>query len=197
MKKSRKVSPLEVSSHITEDALRKELSDLGCKVNSLGVTPQNPWPRAYPSSDTEAKILFQNQKSLLSGYRGYNSSMNEVLKLKSEQITDTTRRSVFLGGLPRGVTCKMIRIGLEKLKAKVVSIVQVKRGFCPKVTLATVHQALTLISAGKIEINGASVDVRPYLPRRAFNGSRKHSQNGHLETSYNSVNMREEHYKHA
>lgn len=197
MKKSRKVSPLEVSSHITEDALRKELSDLGCKVNRIDGKQQNPWPRACPSSDTEAQFLFQNKKILLSGYHGYNSPMNEVLKIKNEQITDTTRRSVFLGGLPRGVTCKMIRIGLEKLKAKVVSIVQVKRGFCPKVTLATVQQALTLISAGKIEINGTSVDVRPYLPRRAFNGSGKHAQNGHFETSYNFVKMREEHYKHA
>jgi len=175
-KKSRKFSPHNVSSHITEDALRKELSDLGCKVNRKGGKQENPWPRAYPTSNTEAQSLFQKQKILHTGYPGYNSPEQDVFNKENDRINDAARRSVFLGGLPRGVTCKMIRIGLEKLKARVVSIVQVKRGFCPKVTLATVHQALALISAGTIEINGTYVDVRPYLPRRAITGSVKNAQ---------------------
>jgi len=85
-----------------------------------------------------------------------------------KRVADINRRSVFLGGLPAVVTWRMIRSGLEKYGAKVTNLMRVKKGFCPKVTLATIHQARALVSAGKVEINGSMVDVRPYHPKSSF-----------------------------
>jgi len=53
---------------------------------------------------------------------------------------------------------------------------KVKGSFCPKVTLANAQQAFSLVSAGKIDIMGEMVEVRPYRPRNSIKASRKESK---------------------
>jgi len=158
---------------ITEVSLRKQLSDLGCNVVNKLLSLHKSWPRVCLGSTQEAQMLLKRGKILISGRIVEVRSWQQVAEKQRERVEDITRRSVFLGGLPKGVTCKMIRMGIEKFDAKVMNLMQVKRGFCPKVTLASAQQAIKLVSAVKIEVMGSMVDVRPYRPRNSLNGSRK------------------------
>jgi len=122
-------------------------------------------------------MLFKRGKISISGHTVEVRPWHEVATKQRKRIADIAQRSVFLGGLPKGVSGKMIRKGLEKFDAKVINHSPVRRGYCPKVTLATTQQAFALVSACKIEIMGEMVDVRPYRPRNSFSESRKISKN--------------------
>jgi len=168
---SQKVFLPGLPSDITEVALQKKLSDLGCNLINKLVSLHKSWPRVCLGSPEEAQFLFNKGKISINGHPVEVRPWKAVAEKKRERVANITRRSIFLGGLPIGVTCKMIRKELEKFGAKIVNLMQVKRGFCPKVTLATVQQAVQLVSAGAVEINGSMVDVRPYQPRNSFNAS--------------------------
>jgi len=168
---SRKIFPPELSSHITEDALRKELSDLRINVIPKVDKLHSSWPRECLGWDPQVE---KGKMIVNACFAGVGSS-EEISKNKRLRHIEDTRRSIFLGGLPKGVTCKMIRLALKKLNAEVVSMMRVKRGFCPKVTLSSIHQALRLISEVEIEIGGSMVDVRPYVPRTSVRCSGKRS----------------------
>lgn len=166
---SQKVFLPGLPSDITEVALQEKLSDMGCNLINKLVSLHKSWPRVCLGSPEEAQVLFKKGKFSINGHPVEVRPWNAVAEKKRERVADITRRSIFLGGLPIGVTCKMIRKEFENFGAKVVNLMQVKRGFCPKVTLATVEQALRLVSAGEVEINGSMVDVRPYQPRNSCN----------------------------
>jgi hypothetical protein len=170
--KSRKKSRPEASSHITEDALIKELSDLSLNVSCKMKRREKSWPRKYRGLDPGMQAL--SEKELLVGDSRSVSPSRMISNFQCKRFSDVTKRSIFLGGLSKGVTCQMIRIALERHEARVVSIVPVKKGFCPKVTLATIYQASKLISTAEIEIDGSLVEVRPYRPRSSFDGFGKH-----------------------
>jgi len=170
---SQKVFLSGLPSNITELSLRKQLSDLGYNVVNKLLSLHKSWPRICLGSPQEAQMLFQRGKISISGHTVEVRPWHEVATKKRDRVAEITQRSVFLGGIPKGVTGKMIRARLEKLDAKVLKLSQVRRGFCPKVTLATAQQAFSLVSAGKIEIMGKLVEVRPYRPRNSFNGSKK------------------------
>merc|ERR1719317_210092 len=158
-------------SDISEVALQKKLSDLGCNFINKLVSLHKSWPRVCLGSPEEAQFLYMKGKISINGHPVEVRPWQVVAEKKRKRVADITRRSIFLGGLPIGITCKMIRKELEKFGAKIVNLMQVKRGFCPKVTLAKVQQAQTLVSAGEVEINGSMVDVRPYQPRNSLIGS--------------------------
>jgi len=141
----------------------------GCNIINRAASPHKCAPRVYHGSPEEARILFEKQRISIGGPPVEERPWQAVAKKLRKRVAEINRRSVFLGGLPSGVTWQMIRTGLEKYGAKVTNLMRVKQGFCPKVTLATVHQARTLVSAEKVEIKGSMVDVRPYHPKSSFN----------------------------
>merc|ERR1719233_451114 len=145
------------------------LSHVGCNVINKAVNLHKCWSRVYPGSPDEARILFEKGRTSTSGHPVEERPWQAAAEKQRKRIADINRRSVFLGGLPTGVTWQMIRSGLAKYGAKVTNLMRVKQGFCPKVTLATVHQARMLVSAEKVEIKGSMVDVRPYHPKSSFN----------------------------
>lgn len=168
---SQKVFLPGLPQNITEVALQNQFSHVGCNVINKAVSLQKSWPRVCLESPEDARKLFDKGGISISGHRLEVRPSHAVAEKQRKRIADITRRSVFLGGLPARVTWKMIRSGLANYGAKVTNLLRVKQGFCPKVTLATVNQAIALVSAGKVEINGSMVDVRPYSPKNSFPSS--------------------------
>jgi len=122
-------------------------------------------PQVCLSSATEAMKLLQQGKIMICGsivdVRPYKAST----KKERDRQLDTNNRSIFLGGLPSSVTVQILKTEIEKLGMKVTNRPLIKAGFIPKVTLASVQQAQTLITKGLIDINGAVVSVRPYISK--------------------------------
>merc|ERR550534_3202012 len=83
-----------------------------------------------------------------------------LTKKEQDRQLDTNSRSVFLGGIPPSVTVQILKAEIDKLGMKVTNHSQIKPGFIPKVTLATVDQAQELIGKGTIDVNGAVVSIR-------------------------------------
>jgi len=122
-------------------------------------------PQVCLSSATEAMKLLQQGKIMICGstvdVRPYKAST----KKERDRQLDTNNRSIFLGGLPSSVTVQILKTEIEKLGMKVTNRPLIKAGFIPKVTLASVQQAQTLVTKGMIDINGAVVSVRPYISK--------------------------------
>jgi len=83
---------------------------------------------------------------------------------KSKQLKSTNDddQRVFLGGLPIGMTERMLRQHLAAQGYKVLKRPKILHGFAPEVWMRTVEQAKDLIERGVINIDGMEVEVRPY-----------------------------------
>jgi len=154
--------------HISEISLRKQLYILGFNVLNKRMSLHKSWPCVQLKSAAEAKKLVEKRTFSINGFLVSVRTWQSVVRSKRERVADITRRSIFLGGLGKGTTCRIIRMELEKSGVKVVNLMKIKRGFCPKVTLANTLQTNLLVSKGKIQINGSWVDVRPYKPGNFF-----------------------------
>jgi len=84
------------------------------------------------------------------------------IKSKDDKSTDNDAQRVFLGGLPIGITERMLRQHLAALGYKVLKRPKILHGFAPEVWMKTVEQAKDLIEKGVITIEGMEVEVRPY-----------------------------------
>lgn len=84
---------------------------------------------------------------------------NKIKQLKSTNDDD---QRVFLGGLPIGMTERMLRQHLAAQGYKVLKRPKILNGFAPEVWMKTVEQAKDLIERGVIIIDGMEVEVRPY-----------------------------------
>lgn len=71
-------------------------------------------------------------------------------------------QKVFLGGLPSYITESNLRQKMAEQGYNVINKPKVLRGFTPQVCLGSVEEAQRLIKKGKIMIDDAQVDVRPY-----------------------------------
>merc|ERR1719285_597384 len=89
-------------------------------------------------------------------------SKRRKLKIKKTNSSDDDAQRVFLGGLPIGITERMLRQHLAALGYKVLKRPKILHGFAPEVWLKTVDQAKDLIDKGVIMIEGLEVEVRPY-----------------------------------
>merc|ERR1719285_675168 len=158
---SQKVFLGGLPAHLTEVTLRQKLAEQGYEVINKPKVLRGFTPQVCMSSVKEAQRLIEKRNILIDGalvdIRAYEAFAN-VEKMQPDEI----KRSVFLGGLPRGTTSQMIRDDLEKLNVKVVNRPHVKTGFTPKVTLQTVEDCEILINLKKVRINNTMVDVRPY-----------------------------------
>lgn len=83
-------------------------------------------------------------------------------KKKMPKSIDDGEQRVFLGGLPIGISERMLRQHLADLGYKVLKRPKILHGFAPEVWMKSVEQANDLIEKGTIVIDGMEVDVRPY-----------------------------------
>jgi len=91
-----------------------------------------------------------------------NLSLKKKTNNKDDKSTDNDAQRVFLGGLPIGITERMLRQHLAALGYKVLKRPKILHGFAPEVWMKTVEQAKDLIEKGVIMIEGMAVEVRPY-----------------------------------
>jgi len=158
---SQKVFICGLPPNTTEVALRRQLTFLG--FNIININVNKSWPYVEFESPNEAQ-KFIKKGIMINGYLLKVRSWKSVAKRQRARIADITRRSIFLGGLAESTTCSIIKLTLKKLGAKVVNLIKIKRGFCPKVTLSSVKDKEMLVSQRKIIINGSMVDIRSYVP---------------------------------
>jgi len=161
---SQKVFICGLPPNTTEVALRRQLTNLGFSVNK-NVSIHKFLTCVEFGSPNEAQ-KFIKKGIMINGSLVKLRSWKSVAERNRARIADITRRSIFLGGLAESTTCNIIRLTLEKIGAKVVNLIKIKRGFCPKVTLSSVKQKEMLVSQRKIKINGSMVDIRSYVPKR-------------------------------
>jgi len=91
-----------------------------------------------------------------------NLSLKKKNNNKDDKATDNDAQRVFLGGLPIGITERMLRQHLAALGYKVLKRPKILHGFAPEVWMKTVEQAKDLIEKEVIMIEGMAVEVRPY-----------------------------------
>jgi len=150
--------------HITESTLRQKLAQLGFNVINKPKILRGFTPQVCMASLEQAQKLIQKRAIFIDGsrvdVRAYEAfAQGGINKTSPDEI----KRSVFLGGLPKGTTGQMIKHCLEKIDVKVVNHPITKTGFTPKVTLSSIEESNMLIRLKKIWINDTLVDVRPYV----------------------------------
>jgi len=80
---------------------------------------------------------------------------------KPATATNEGEKRIFLGGLPVGITERMLRQHLGSQGYKVLKRPKILHGFAPEVWMRSA-QAKDLIEKGTIVIDGLEVEVRPY-----------------------------------
>jgi len=106
----------------------------------------------------------QNRKRRLCRHflKGFCKRGNTCDFLHDSSIFCPDLQKVFLGGLPSHITESSLRQKMGEQGFTVINKPKVLRGFTPQVCLGSVEEAQRLIKKGKLLIDGAQVDVRPY-----------------------------------
>jgi len=158
-------------SHIVESTLKEKLAEQGYTVINKPKVLRGFTPQVCLGSVQEAQRMIEKGKimidDVLVDVRPYEAFAKDNLEKK---LPDDIKRSVFLGGLPNGITGQIIKEELEKLDVKVVNHPLIKTGFTPQVVLGSLEQAQKLVNLKKVRINNTLVDVRPYVNLRERNG---------------------------
>jgi len=102
--------------------------------------------------------------AILGAEKTTHVSLVSKKKNKNKQLKPTNNddQRVFLGGLPVGMTERMLRQHLAAQGYKVLKRPKILHGFAPEVWMRTVDQAKDLIERGVVTIGGMEVEVRPY-----------------------------------
>jgi len=148
---------------ISGTTLCQHLKDMGFNVVNKPKVYGGFSPQVCLASENEAKSLIELGSITLEGVKVDVRSYQSFTKKNQDKLVDMSRRSVFLGGLRKGTTTQIIKKEFEAIGMKVVNYPLTKAGFCPQVTMATEEQAQKLVKMLKVEVNGALVDVRPYV----------------------------------
>jgi len=158
----------EESALFCEDKLRNlnhKLFGNNPNTNQIAQNPNNRKNSNRKNSLETRSHLSGNVGSILTKPE-IESSLNPVSKTKVEKkeivLTNDDEQRVFLGGLPIGMTERMLRNQLGAQGYKVLKRPKILHGFAPEVWMKTVEQAQDLISKGTILIDGLQVEVRPY-----------------------------------
>jgi len=91
-----------------------------------------------------------------------DKSKAKVGSFPCDKSVSKADQKVFLGGLPVGMTERMLREQMSAKGYKVLKRPKIMRGFAPEVWLRSAEQAKELVAKGKIILEGVEVDVRPY-----------------------------------
>jgi len=146
------------------------VDDKPCKINpNVNRIAENPNNR----KNNNQKDSLKTKPTHLHKKVGSTQSKPEVesslkvaskVKVENKQVrsTNNDEQRVFLGGLPIGMTERMLRNQLAEKGYKVLKRPKILHGFAPEVWMKTVDQAKDLIRRGTILIDGMEVEVRPY-----------------------------------
>jgi len=149
--------------HITVASLKQQLLEQGFNVVNKPKVYGGFSPQVCLASAAEAQRLIAGGSIKIGGMNVDVRCYQAFTKKNQEKLQDVSRRSVFLGGIRKGTTTPMIKKVFESLGLKIMNYPLIKEGFSPQVTMATAEQALRLVKMVKVQINGNSVDVRPYV----------------------------------
>jgi len=149
--------------YITAAQLIEELAKQGYHVINEPKIFRGFSPQVCLGSMDEAQRLLRKGKVSIIGTNVEVRPYQAFTKKEFDRQLDINKRSVFLGGLPAKLTVSLLKSEMSKLGVKVVNRPIMKTGYAPKVTLATVDQAWTLIAKCTIKIYGVDVDVRPFV----------------------------------
>jgi len=143
--------------------LNRERTMVQCNPNSNEILP-NPNNRRNKSekclTNGDGHEVSAQTKQVKEGSN--NLVQKKKVKSKIEKSTDNDAQRVFLGGLPIGITERMLRQHLGTMGYKVLKRPKILHSFAPEVWMKTVDQAKDLIKKGVIMIEGLEVEVRPY-----------------------------------
>jgi len=148
--------------HISEDSLKQQLLEQGFNVINKPKVYGGFCPQVCFATAEEAKRLITGGSIKIGGSNVDVRSYKAFTRKNQEKLEEVSKRSVFLGGLRKGTTTIMIKKKLESLGFKVLNYPLVKEGFSPQVTMETAEQAQRLVKMSKVQMNGTSVDIRPY-----------------------------------
>jgi len=149
---------------LTERTLRQHLAARGYKVLKRPKILRGFAPEVWMRSPEQARELVARGTIMIEGVEVEIRPYNSLTKLSAlKKIPKVGKRSVFLGGLPSGTTAKDIQNVLRKKGMGVVNYPTIRNGFSRQVILESISQASTLIKMKRIWVNGAFVDVRPFV----------------------------------
>jgi len=156
-KEFQEISPLECT--VNEQRRAKARSSTGIEFSSSSSGIEFS-PSERGGLTTEA----QNRKRRLCRHflKGFCKRGNTCDFLHDSSIFCPDLQKVFLGGLPSHITESSLRQKMAEQGFNVINKPKVLRGFTPQVCLGSVEEAQLLIKKGKLVIDGAQVDVRPY-----------------------------------
>jgi len=165
-----KVFLRSLPSHITSSMLIKELEDRGYTVLN------KPKILRRFSSHVCLGSLEEAQRLLEKGNIIIDSKVVHVRPFKAldheKKQPDEVERSVFLGGLNSSTTVEIIKDVLGNMGLVVVNIPVLKSGYIRQVVLETIQQAQSLLKKSKVQINGASVNIRPFANITSSSGGK-------------------------
>merc|ERR1719433_305431 len=144
-------------AHVTADVLVQRLNDLGYAAINKPKVLRGFTPQVCLSSEDQAQRLIAVGKICIDG------CMVDVRPYEDKKPPDDVKRSVFLGGLPTGITSAEIKRDLLKIGVEVSNHPIVKAGFSPQVVVSTPNDAQNMIKAKKVMVGGKMVEVRPYV----------------------------------
>merc|ERR1719419_1517677 len=111
-------------------------------------------PKVWLRSVEQAQELVSRGTITLGGVRVEVRPYNSMTKLSElKKIPNVGKRSIFLGGLPRGATTEDIKEAIKKMGMEVLNYPVIKDGFSRQVILEKVAQAKTLIGMKKTFFN--------------------------------------------
>jgi len=148
---------------ITVASLKQQLLEQGFNVVNKPKVYGGFSPQVCLASAAEAQRLIAGGSIKIGGMKVDVRCYQAFTKKNQEKLQDVSRRSVFLGGIRKGTTTLMIKKVFESLGLKIMNYPLIKEDFSPQVTMATAEQALMLVKMVKVQINGNSVDIRPYV----------------------------------
>jgi len=147
---------------ITSETLVLELKKKGYNVINKPKICRRFSPQVCLGSIQEAQNMLHIGKVSIIGCNVDVRPYKRFVQKDLDRQLNINNRSVFIGGVPHTITVSILKAEIEKMGMKVINHPHIKARFIPKVTLATVHQAKQLIAKGEIDLNGATVSVRPY-----------------------------------
>jgi len=152
---------------ITERKLRQQLAALGYKVLKRPKILHGFAPEVWMQTVDQAKDLVEKGKIMIQGLEVEVRPFNSWTKLsKLSKLPNVRKRSVFIGGMSQGTKTKDLQDALSEMGMKVINYPVIKHGFARQVILDTISQAKSLIKMKKIQVDGAFVDVRPFINQR-------------------------------
>merc|ERR1719495_293833 len=144
-------------AHITADDLISSLAEMGFNVINKPKVLRGFTPQVCLSTLDQARRLIAMGKICIEG------ALVDVRPYEDKKPNEDIKCSIFLGGLPNGMSTSDLKMELALLGIKVKNHPIMKVGFTPQVVVGSPMQAQMLIRAKKLCLSGKMVDVRPYV----------------------------------